>query len=156
MWNICHWCNFPLKSCNTHENNASFMSVHLHMSLSLKPYSWHIVHYANHILCLFNHDFQWEKLERRRFRIVKRDRLPRSSEENKPSEVSEENRRLSGSVGLWSVTWTGWRFHVVVLLVPLHGTVVTQHHLPQGFAEVRQAGNVAVQGDMLPTEKWWK
>lgn len=68
------------------------MSVHLHMSLSLKPYSWHIVHYANLILCLFNHDFQWEKLERRRFRIVKRDRLPRSSEENKPSEVSEENR----------------------------------------------------------------
>lgn len=50
-------------------------------------------------------------------------------------------------------TWTGRGLHVVVLLVPLHGAVVTQHHLPQCFAEVRQAGDVAVQGDVLPTEK---
>lgn len=66
------------------------MTVHLHMSLSLKPYSWHIVHYANLILCLFNHDFQCEKLERRRFRIVKWDGLPRSSQENNPSEVQKK------------------------------------------------------------------
>lgn len=53
-------------------------------------------------------------------------------------------------------TWTGCRLHVVMLLVPLHGTMVTQHHLPQRFAEVCQAGDVAVQGDMLPVEKRWK
>lgn len=40
-----------------------------------------------------------------------------------------------------------------MLLVPLHGAVVAQHHLPQCFAEVCQAGDVAVQGDMLPVEK---
>lgn len=58
--------------------------------------------------------------------------------------------------GVWggrAFTWTRWRVHVVMLLVPLHGTVVTQHHLPQCFAEVRQAGDVTVQGDVLPTEK---
>lgn len=67
---------------------------------------------------------------------------------------SDGNRGLSTPpCAVVPFTWTGWRVHVVMLLVPLHGTVVTQHHLPQCFAEVGQAGDVAVQGDMLPKEK---
>lgn len=48
-------------------------------------------------------------------------------------------------------TWvrSGSRLLLVVLLVPLHGPVVAQHHFPQCLAEVSQAGDVAVCGDML-------
>jgi len=48
--------------------------------------------------------------------------------------------------GLW-----GRGFLVVVLVVPLNGAVVAQHHLPQRFAQVCQAGYVAVRSDVLPT-----
>lgn len=41
----------------------------------------------------------------------------------------------------------------VMLLMPLHGAVIAQHHLPQSLTEICQAGNVAVKGDMLPTER---
>lgn len=44
----------------------------------------------------------------------------------------------------------------VMLLMPLHGAVIAQHHLPQSLTEIRQAGNVAVKGDMLPTETGMK
>lgn len=40
-----------------------------------------------------------------------------------------------------------------MLLVPLHGAVVANHHLPQCLAQISQAGNVAVQSDMLPTRE---
>lgn len=39
-----------------------------------------------------------------------------------------------------------------MLLMPLHGAVVAQHHLPQCLAKICQARNVAVQSDVLPTE----
>lgn len=50
-------------------------------------------------------------------------------------------------------TCGGRRLLPVLLLVPLHGAVVAQHHLPQCLAQVRQAGDVAVQGDVLQEEK---
>lgn len=52
-------------------------------------------------------------------------------------------------------TPTGCRCGVlfVILLMPLYGAVIAQHHLPQSLTEIRQAGNVAVKGDMLPTER---
>lgn len=36
-----------------------------------------------------------------------------------------------------------------MLLMPLHGSVVTEHHLPQRFAQVSQTGDVAVWSDVL-------
>lgn len=44
-------------------------------------------------------------------------------------------------------------FFFVVLIVPLHGQIVTEHHLPQSLAEIGQAGDVAVCGDVLETER---
>lgn len=55
----------------------------------------------------------------------------------------------------YSLTWNGCVLLSVVLLVPLHGAVVAKHNLPQCLAQICQAGDVAVQGDMLPTKKWW-
>lgn len=40
-----------------------------------------------------------------------------------------------------------------MLFMPLHGAVVAQHHLPKSLAEICQAGDVAVEGDVLPKEK---
>lgn len=37
--------------------------------------------------------------------------------------------------------------------MPLHGAVIAQHHLPQSFAKISQAGNVAVKGDVLHKTK---
>lgn len=41
----------------------------------------------------------------------------------------------------------------VMLLMPLHGSVVTEHHFPQCFAQVSQAGDVAVRSDVLVGER---
>lgn len=64
-----------------------------------------------------------------------------------------EQERISEVLG-WNraFTWSGWGLLFVMLFMPLHGAVVAQHHLPQGLTQVRQAGYVAVQGDMLTTE----
>lgn len=50
-----------------------------------------------------------------------------------------------------SPTWvrSGSSLLLVMLLVPLHGPVIAKHHFPQCLAQVSQAGDVAVCGDML-------
>lgn len=54
-----------------------------------------------------------------------------------------------------SCTWVrGGRLLLIVLLMPLHGPVVAQHHFPQCLAKVSQAGDVAVVGDVL--RQGWK
>ena len=40
-----------------------------------------------------------------------------------------------------------------MLLMPLHGPVVAEHHLPQCLAQVAQAGDVAVLSDVLWTRR---
>ena len=60
---------------------------------------------------------------------------------------------LTGNQMICTVTLGGGALLVVKLFVPLHGRVVAEHHFPQCLAQVSQAGDVAVRGDMLPTEE---
>jgi len=40
-----------------------------------------------------------------------------------------------------------------MILMPLHGSVVTEHDFPEGFAEISKAWNVAVWCNMLQKNK---
>lgn len=66
-------------------------------SLSLKPYSGHIFHDANLILCLFNRDFSVRKV-----RAPPSERgFPEAARKKTLRRFRRKQRRLPGSVGLW-------------------------------------------------------